>query len=331
MAVIKADGYGHGMEVAATALVDADEFAVSSLDDAMRLRQHGVAKPITLLSAMYGRSEFEMLGKLKVRPTLFDECQIDLIEQLDLQEPLSVWIKVDSGMGRLGFAPQQIADVWQRLQGAVSVAGISLMTHLANADDPGHELNRQQIAVFQQLTEQHEFVQLSALNSGGTIALGDFEQGQSFDVVRPGLMLYGASPLLSVSAHEIDLQPAMTFRSELISVKTLTGGSCVGYGSTTRLAKDTEVGIVACGYGDGYPRHAPPGTPVVVNGKAVPLIGRVSMDMLVVDLSGVGAEVGDEVILWGAANPIENIAKLAGTIAYELCCGITARVERIII
>ncbi|NNC99991.1 MAG: alanine racemase [Gammaproteobacteria bacterium] len=327
MAVIKADAYGHGMEVVASALYEADEFAVNSLDDARRLREHRVDKPVTLLSATLDRDELQSLGQMKVRPTIFDHSQLALYRQFNSATALSVWLKVDTGMGRLGFRPAELGGVLEQISQMSCVGDISLMTHLANADQPGNSLNLTQLDLFADLAQQYSFRQVSVLNSAGSIALAD----SAYDMVRPGLMLYGASPLIGVSAEQLNLKPVMTFKSQLISVKMLPRDNAVGYGSTYTLSDDTRVGIVACGYGDGYPRHAPSGTPVLVNGLPARLIGRVSMDMLALDLGDVESQVGDEVVLWGEGNPIENIAGAAETIAYELTCGITARVERIII
>ena len=201
------------------------------------------------------------------------------------------------------------------------------MTHLANADNADHPSNQAQIDAIIALSEQFEFEQLSIANSAGLI---NFKNSQA-DQVRPGIMLYGISPIADKSASELGLKPVMTFKSKLISVKQLPAGSAVGYGSTYSLEVNSRIGVVACGYGDGYPRHAPSGTLVLVNGFYVPIIGRVSMDMITIDLGELPAQVGDEVILWGEDNPIEEVAASAGTIAYELCCGILPRVERVII
>ena len=327
MAVIKADAYGHGMEAAADALVEADQFAVSSLDDVLRLRRHGVNKNIIVLSASVNADELRQLSELAVQPVIYDHSQLAALENLDSSEELSVWLKVDSGMGRLGFSPEELSSVRQRVASMAAVKQLSLMTHLANADQTDHANTRQQLKLFEQLSQQGSYVQHSALNSGGICAYAE----SAFDVVRPGLMLYGVSPLQGVSAEDLGLRPAMTFCSELISVKQLPAGSPIGYGGSYVLEQDSKIGIIACGYGDGYPRHAVNGTPVSVNGGLQPLIGRVSMDMLAVDLGESRAEVGDSAVLWGVENPIEVIAESAGTIAYELSCGILPRVERIIV
>ena len=325
MAVIKADAYGHGMEVAALALAQADEFAVTSLDDVKRLREYGIDKPITLLSALLNTSEIKSLVSLNVRPTIFDHTQLSLISKLKLSEPLSIWLKVDTGMGRLGILPCDLLPALDLLKANSSIRDISLMTHLANADDPLHPQNQQQIKIFNDVIKQHDFYQTSILNSAGIMGNKD----AALDVVRPGVMLYGISPLQGKTSKELMLKPAMTFKSELISIKHLPKGSKVGYGGSYQLKRESKIGIIGCGYGDGYPRHAPSGSIVLVNGERVSLVGRVSMDMIAVDLNDIKASIGDEAILWGKDNPIEGLATAAGTIAYELSCGISSRVERI--
>lgn len=325
MAVIKADAYGHGMELAADSLGLADEFAVNSLDDVKRLRRHGIDKTITLLSALLSQAELEWAAKNKVRPIVFDHSQLMLFKNLEITESLSVWLKLDSGMGRLGFSAHEIDSIAAHLLACKAVKNLSLMSHMANADRLTHPLNEQQIKDFQDSASQRSYSQTSMLNSA---AILNFTSAAGH-IVRPGLMLYGISPLADKSAKELGLKPVMTLKSELISVKTIAAGGCIGYGSEYQLLKDTRIGIVACGYGDGYPRHAPSGTPVLVNGVKAQLVGRVSMDMLAVDLGTLNAKVSDPVILWGADNPVEIVAAAATTIAYELCCSITARVERI--
>ncbi|MBL4673863.1 MAG: alanine racemase [Arenicella sp.] len=327
MAVIKADGYGHGMEVAAKALANADEFAVSSLDDVARLRSQGFDKPITMLSATFDVDDLNIMSAQKVRPVIYDLAQLAIIAELSETAELDLWLKIDTGMGRLGLCIDDAHLMAARLLSQAGVNSVSAMTHLANADDPDHPNNQRQIKSFLKFAEPYNFSQLSIMNSAGTVA---FRQ-QANSMVRPGLILYGVSPQLGGSAQSLDLRPAMTLKSKLISVKRLPVGSPIGYGSRYVLDADSRIGVISCGYADGYPRHAPSGTPVLVNGLYVPLIGRVSMDLITVDLGEVRAEVGDDVILWGADNPVEVIAEMSGTIAYELICGITPRVERLVI
>lgn len=327
MAIIKSDGYGHGMELAADALHDADEFGVTCQDDAERLRNHGVNKPLTLLSGRYSTAQLSHFGDRRWRPVVYDASQLTAFDSLSSGSAIDVWIKIDTGMGRLGFYPDNLTEVYQRLRSNHRVGSISLMTHLANADYPEHPSNRYQIERFKESLSQFDFADASILNSAGTVGFS----GSAFDIVRTGLVLYGIAPQAGEHATALPLKPVMQFRSQLLSVRSMLAGSPIGYGSTYTLETDTRVGIVAAGYGDGYPRHAPTGTPVYINGHIVPLIGRVSMDLITVDLGSLDAKVGDDVILWGAENPIELVAEKAGTIAYELTCGITSRVERLTI
>ena len=327
MAVIKADGYGHGMEVVADAIDEfSDEYAVNSLDDVLRLRDAGFKKSLNVLSASLDKESLQTLAQLNVRVTTFDLSQLQLIEQIPEDLNLSIWLKIDTGMGRLGIMPDDLAVVMHRLSKVTGLSDISLMTHLANADQPDHPSNQQQLALFEDLVGKYDFKQSSILNSAGLVAFSDSAK----DITRPGIMLYGISPTTLKSSDQLDLKPVMTFKSELISVKRLSAGSAIGYGSTYVLDQDSRIGIIACGYGDGYPRHARNGTPILVNDTLVPLIGRVSMDMICVDLGEISAKVGDSVTLWGEDNPIEVVAEYADTIAYELCCGILPRVERIV-
>ena len=329
IAVIKADGYGHNMEVAAKYLLDADEFAVNSIDDVLRLRAAGIDKRLHLLSAVFDAEHLSMMSEQDVQPVIYEWEQLRLLEQLSPQAQLRIWIKVDTGMGRLGFLPDEMPELMRRIDACSGLAAFSLMSHLASADIPEHPSNRLQIDLFQHLLADYpQFEAASLLNSAGIVS---FSAATAYDYIRPGLMLYGISPTVGKSAASLGLKPVMTLKSKLISVKRMPAGSPIGYGGTYLLDNDSRIGIIACGYGDGYPRHASNATPVLVNGMLVPLIGRVSMDMLVVDLGEIQADVGDEAILWGADNPIEEVAQAAGTIAYELCCGILPRVERVLV
>ncbi len=327
MAVIKADGYGHGMEIVADALSSSvDEFAVNSLDDVLRIRNAGFDKAITVLSANFNKQQLLELVKLNARITLYDSTQLPVLASLDEKLNLSIWLKVDTGMGRLGFLPEELPNTLDQVNKIKAVSNISLMTHLANADQVDNPASGKQIDVFNELAAVNQFTELSILNSAGVLALPEY----ALQRVRPGIMLYGISPLVNQSAEQLGLQAVMTFKSKLISIRRLPAGSSIGYGSTYVVDDDTRIGVIACGYGDGYPRHAPTGTPVLINGLIVPLIGRVSMDMICVDLNNITAKVGDDAILWGEGNPVEVVADYAQTIAYELVCGILPRVERIV-
>ena len=235
-------------------------------------------------------------------------------------------------MGRLGFSVDELPGVAERVKELSGVQSVSLMTHLANADTPNKPANQQQLDLFSEVLStakqhKHQYHQISVLNSAGIVAFG----GSANSITRPGLFLYGISPQQGLSAHKLGLKPVMAFKASVISVRRLPSGTSIGYGGTYTLDTDSRVAYVGCGYGDGYPRHAPSGTNVSVNGFLVPLVGLVSMDMIAVDVGELPVKLGDPVTLWGEENPIEDVAQAAGTIAYELSCGITQRVVRRII
>lgn len=331
MAVIKADGYGHGVQLVVEELEAADEFAVTTLEDAHVLRSQGINKPLTLLSAQCSADELASFAKQHIRPVIYDYEQLSELKALPVDAGLHVWLKVDTGMGRLGFSTDELPAVKARLDELRSIASVSLMTHLANADQVDAPANQEQfqrlanvLAVAEKKDNDQNYQQLSVLNSAGIVSFSE----QAADMVRPGLMLYGISPTQGMSAHELNLTPVMEFKSSVISVRRLPAGTSIGYGGTYILDSDSRVAYIGCGYGDGYPRHAPNGTTVLVNDFLVPLVGRVSMDMIAVDIGELPVQVGDSVTLWGENNPVEDIAAAAGTIAYELTCGITNRVIR---
>ena len=323
MAAIKANGYGHGLLRVAHALHEADGFGVACIDEAVQLREAGINKPITLLEGFFSSDELEAIGRYKLLPAVHHAEQIEMLEQARLSQPLQVWLKVDSGMHRLGFAPEQAAVAAERLQRCANVADLfGCMTHLANADNLDDTLTVQQVETFRRATAAVPGVR-SISNSA---ALLGWPQSHA-EWVRPGIMLYGVSPFIGGRAEHHDLRPAMTLRSELIAVNSLRRGDAVGYGGGWVCPEDMSVGVVAAGYGDGYPRHVPNGTPVLVNGVRVPLVGRVSMDMLTVDLrSQPDARPGDPVVLWGEGLPVEEVAESAGTIPYDLLCRVMPRV-----
>lgn len=335
LAVVKADAYGHGMEVvAATLQHGADKFAVASLDDVVRLRVAGIMKPIICLSGFYCRDEVAKFIKHDAVAVIYDEVQLQILRDYSVSpvenKTIKLWLKVDTGMGRLGFCPSRIETLVAELAQLEGVELVGVLTHFSNADQPLDDKNQQQFDSFSNLIYQlkRNFPELkfSISNSAAILSRTD----SVFDMVRPGIMLYGASPILGQSAQDLDLRSVMTFESELISIREIKQGSTVGYGGTWRAPADMQIGVVAVGYGDGYPRHAPIGTPLLVNGHRTQLLGRVSMDLISLDLSEIDAKVGDKVTLWGEGLPIEEIAARAETISYELLCGVTERVTRIV-
>ena len=323
MAIIKANAYGHGLLRVAQSLPGADAFGVASPEEGIALREAGFDRRIVLLEGPFSGDDLVLVSGYRLDVVIHHASQLDMLEQAGLKRPLDVWLKLDTGMNRLGFEPAAVAELLARLQGIEQVASVRFMTHFACADEPDNDTTRQQsdrfMAALAALSGEH-----SLANSAAILAWPDTHA----DWVRPGIMLYGASPLIEQSAAALDLRPVMTLASNLIAVKPCRAGDAVGYGGDWRCPEDMSVGVAAIGYGDGYPRHAPSGTPVLVNGQQASLIGRVSMDMICIDLRGHdNAAVGDEVQLWGKALPVEEIAAAAGTISYELLCGISHRVQ----
>lgn len=332
LAVIKADAYGHNVEeIAKTLQQEADEFGVASLDDAIRLRDLGIQQPIVCLSGFYSQDEIATFIQLDATAVIYDQSQLDSLRTYsnNSDDALKVWLKIDTGMGRLGFQSSDVEMLVAQLQQAEGVELLGVLTHFANSDDPLDDKTQQQLDTFGQVATKLALIypelKFSTSNSAAILSRSDC----MFDLIRPGIMLYGASPIVNKSANELNLHPAMTFESELISVREIQEGSCVGYGGTWTAPKNMRVGVVAVGYGDGYPRHAPSGTPVLANGHKTQLIGRVSMDLISIDLSQVDAKVGDTVTLWGDGLPVEDIAEYVGTISYELLCGVKSRVKKI--
>lgn len=323
MAVVKSNGYGHGLIQVAKALPCADAFAVACLEEAMELREAGVQQPIVLLEGFFEPPELESISRFDLELVVHHISQLEILEKVPLAKPVAVWLKIDTGMHRLGFMPEKLADAVERLEKCSNIVKpLRYFSHLACADDQGSNATGTQLAKFSQATKGLEG-ERSLANSAGLLAWPDTR----LDWVRPGIMLYGASPLLGSTADDLDLQPVMTLTSRLIAVKLCHRGDALGYGGDWVCPEDMLIGVAAIGYGDGYPRHAPATTPVLVNGQQVSLIGRVSMDMIILDLrSQPTARIGDSVQLWGPDLPVDDVAGHAGTIAYELFCGVTARV-----
>lgn len=323
MAAIKANGYGHGLVRVARSLGDSDGFGVACINEALKLREAGITTPITLLEGFFHSDELPLIEQHRLEVVLHHPQQIQQLLQSPLKGPLRVWLKVDTGMHRLGIAPEQAAELWRQLQQQSTLEPIGQMTHLADADETARPETPEQLSLFSAATGALGG-EKSIANSAGILG---WPQSHA-DVVRPGIMLYGVSPFVGGRAEEQGLRPVMTFSSALIAVNRMKKGDAIGYGGTWRCPEDMPVGVVAVGYGDGYPRHAAHGTPVLLNGRRVPLAGRVSMDMITVDLrSQPEARIGDPVILWGHGLPAEEVAECSGTIAYELFCGVTPRVR----
>jgi alanine racemase len=324
MAVVKADGYGHGLERVARALAGADSFGVAALSDAERLRAAGLSQPIVLLSGFDEADDLPQLRRLNVETVVHHATQLQMLEQAVPGEPIRCWLKLDTGMHRLGFAPEHVRDAYARLIAMPAVADdIVLMNHFASSDELTKPQTRQQLRVFAEATAGLPGAR-SLANSAAVLGWPDAH----FDWVRPGGALYGISVVEGTSGADFGLRPAMTLATRLIAVNRIAKGERIGYSATWQCPEDMPVGVAAIGYGDGYPRHVPAGTPVLVNGRRADIIGRVSMDLMTIDLrQQPDAKPGDPVVLWGEGLPVETIAAAAGTIGYEPVCSITRRVR----
>jgi alanine racemase len=324
MSVVKANAYGHGLLQIAQAAIDSDAFGVARIEEALQLRAGGIVKPILLLEGFYSPRDLPILVTNNIQTVVHCEEQLEALEEVALEDPVKVWLKVDTGMHRLGVRPEMYAKFVERLKACNNVAKpLRYISHFGCADELDNPVTQSQIDSFVALTEGCKGERTLAASSG-ILAWKD----SHLDWVRPGIIMYGVSPFADKSAQELGFQPVMTLKSHLIAVRDLKKGEPVGYGAIWHSQCDTKIGVIAIGYGDGYPRTAPAGTPVLINGRRVSVVGRVSMDMLTVDL---GADcqdkVGDEVILWGQDLPSEEVASHIGTIAYELVTKLTSRVD----
>jgi alanine racemase len=325
MSVIKADGYGHGLLRVAEALAATDGFALLDIDDAVRLRGAGCRQAILLLEGFFGTDDLTVVAEYNLACVIHSPWQVAMLDAYPGQGTsrngrFDVWLKVNTGMNRLGFSPQQVAPVMEQLRRHRAVRDITLMTHFANADEPRGIA--EPLVLFNEVAAPYRLAR-SLANSAALLRYPETHA----DWVRAGIMLYGATPFADVSAQQLGLRPAMTLSSRIIATQELRAGDEVGYGAQFRAEHNMRIGIVACGYADGYPRQAPNGTPILVDGKLAKTLGRVSMDMLYVDLSNQPkAGVGSRVVLWGDGMPIDDVARAAGTVGYELMCALAKRV-----
>ncbi|HZC87123.1 MAG TPA: alanine racemase [Steroidobacteraceae bacterium] len=324
IAVVKANAYGHGLVSTALALGDADALAVARLEEALALRRAGISARILLLEGVFSLAELGEAVYEGLDLVVHDAAQIDLLERADAAAArCALWLKIDTGMNRLGFAPREFAAALARIRDlAPAPRELRLLTHLACANERDDQVTRAQLERFRAATHGLDF-EVSIANSAGIF--GAVPLGCHW--VRPGLALYGASPFADCPADSLGLQPVMTFMSSVIAVRRVARGEAVGYGGSWVALRDSQIAIVAAGYGDGVHRSFANGAAVLVNGTRAPLAGRVSMDMLAADVSGLsGVRVGTPVVLWGEGLPVEEAAQHAGTIAYELLCGVSPRV-----
>ena len=364
LAVVKADAYGHGAVACARALeAEADGFAVAAIEEALELREAGITAPILLLEGFFEAAELELVDRHRLWTVVQSAWQVEAIERARPSVPLKVWVKLDSGMHRLGLSPEGFVDAWKRLRALPQVDGLVAMTHFARADELDNGRTAEQAAVFGQVVAKlGEQPVVSLANSAailggaalgtpssapsghllpqageGTSILPPAGEGTSMPPLppagegrgegrpwaRPGLMLYGATPFPAPHAQADLLRPVMTVESKLIAIRDLAAGEPVGYGARYVTPMPMRIGVVAMGYADGYPQFAPDGTPVSIDGRRGRLAGRVSMDMLTVDLSGhPEATVGTPVQLWGDRVPATELARHCGSSAYELLCGL---------
>jgi len=324
-AVIKANAYGHGMLAVAKALQDLSEgFALARVEEAVQLRQQGLSQRLLVMSGLMHPAEYALALQHQLELVLHDVSQLEMLAQVQASAaaPVGVWVKIDTGMHRLGFHPDVVDTVLATVAAMPHIRLVGVMSHLANADDPADALTTTQLACFASFVGKAP--ECSLANSAAILAWPATHLGW----LRPGIMLYGATPFLQGTGAEQRLQPVMTLRTRLIALHHRRKGDAIGYGSSWSCPDAMTVGVAAIGYGDGYPRHAPSGTPVLVNGQRAAVAGRVSMDLLTLDLRQVpDAAVGDQVVLWGEGLPVEEVASHVGTISYELLCRPTGRVK----
>ncbi|MBN3853049.1 MULTISPECIES: alanine racemase [unclassified Paraburkholderia] len=320
-AVVKANAYGHGLARAFPGLRATDGFGLLDLEEAVKLRELGWAGPILLLEGFFRPTDIDVIDRYSLTTVVHCDEQMRMLEMARLSKPVNVQLKMNSGMNRLGYTPEKYRAAWERARACPGIGQITLMTHFSDADAPRGI--GEQMAAFERGAQGIAGTR-SLANSAATL----WHPSSHFDWVRPGIILYGASPSgVATLLDGTGLQPAMTLASEIIGTQTVAEGQSVGYGSTFTARKTMRIGVVACGYADGYPRIAPEGTPVIVDGVRTRIVGRVSMDMITVDLTPVpNAGMGTRVELWGANLPIDDVAASCGTIGYELMCAVAPRV-----
>lgn len=322
MAMIKGDGYGHGLLTVAKAFEKADVLGVARVHEAIQLRLAGIRQPIVIMEGWCQADELPLLEQYEIDVVIHQTWQVQQLLQYPQKKPRQVWLKVDSGMHRLGLHPHEVTELWKQLRQCIWISSIGFMTHFACADEISNLYTKQQMDCFNNSVSQLPG-ERSLANSAAILAWPD----SYADWVRPGIMLYGVSPFALTTGVEHELMPAMTLTARLIAVRQAYAGDVVGYGSTWQCPENMLLGVASIGYGDGYPRYIKNGAPVLVNGKMASIVGRVSMDMITIDLRHhSNANIGDPVTLWGEGLPIETIAHWANTSSYELLCGLSRRV-----
>lgn len=333
-AVVKADAYGHGLLPTVSTLNDSDLYAVARLEEARNLRLAGIQKPILLLSGYIDKKELSYAIKNDLQLVIHHPVQLELLAaaEQDIKKPLTIWLKLDTGMHRLGLNPSAFIKAYQQLSSSHKIEKVITMTHFSSADEIEYGKTTSQLERLlecrQQLAAMSNGVDLSKLETSTANSAGIIAWPESHgDWIRPGLMLYGVNPIQAHSELSRKLIPAMTFSSQVIAVNTIGHGESVGYNEQWTSTRSSRIGVIAIGYGDGYPFKAKEGTPVLINGHRVPLVGKVSMDLITVDITDFpDVAVGDSVTLWGKDLPVTEIANCADTIPYELLTGLTSRV-----
>ncbi|MGE8594654.1 MAG: alanine racemase [Acinetobacter faecalis] len=322
VSMVKANAYGHGVKYCLAALANTDAFGVACLEEALEIRELGYQQPITLIEGIFSAEEMQIVIDQNIEIVVHHQQQLDWLRaQKDayIAKNLKIWVKLNSGMNRLGFKVDEIIDVIHQLK--ADGFNCVLAMHFANADADNHPLNEQQKQQFLHVKEACAPILASCCNSAAIFKWPEL----NFDFVRPGIMLYGASPFADKTVEDLDIQPVMTFTAEIIALNTIQAGESVGYGSTFIADKETELAIVSIGYGDGYPRAFFKQNYVAINGQKVPVVGRVAMDMIAIDVTDLNAQLGTQVELWGKHRLVDDVAEANGTIGYELLCRLSNR------
>ena len=327
ISVVKADAYGHGLAQSAQALSQSDAFAVACVDEALALRSTGILHPIICLQGFKNVIELQQIVDANIQTVVHSPHQVKILRSYGFKQSIQVWLKIDTGMGRLGFVATQAEEYFEQLKQINNISKIRLMTHFANADMLDDIKMEKQRHCFEKITQKYPECECSAANSAASIAYSK----TLYDWVRPGLCLYGVSPFQSDRSHPdlTDFKPVMSVYAPIISIKEMVKGDTIGYGGTYTCPHNMRIAVIAMGYADGYPRNLLKETNVSINGSLAPIIGRVSMDMITVDVSSVDVEIGDEAELWGKDISVHEIANAADMLSYELLCSIADHVHRI--
>ncbi len=327
VSMVKANAYGHGVKDCLAALSATDAFGVACLQEALEIRELGFNQPITLIEGVFSLDEMSIVTSKNIEVVVHHQAQVDWLlahKQAYIAQDLKVWVKLNSGMNRLGFKIAEIKDVIHRLKAEGLTCVLAM--HFANAD-ADHPLNDEQIRQFLEIKNDCAPLMASCCNSAAIYKYPELH----FDYVRPGIMLYGATPFADKSVHDLDLKPVMQFTAEIIALNHIQAGESVGYGSTFVATQAMDLAIVSIGYGDGYPRAFVAPNTVAVNGQLVAVVGRVAMDMIAIDVTSLDVALGTEVELWGKQRLVDDVATANGTIGYELLCRLSNRPERKVI